>query len=263
MNESVTRESEVGGTAEPLVKESFQTPVDLVDDDGLATTSVPDRPSSVSVENDEKIQTDPSSRADTVAKEEEEEHIKRRRRYSLLIFAFLYTFFFSGAFFGWGPMQLLLEENGSYSSECTEEEQENEEICPSQSASLVRVHVASTVSQFISPLLGVLLDRYGPTFLSYLMGVCGCAGVAFLILTAQVPETDWLLFACFLLIANSTWMVREVIVSHFASQARLMNCVGMSSFCCSMVGSLVDGANGHGIPRAHASTCHFHYEFAL
>lgn len=258
MNESTTRESEIRGTAEPLVKESRQTSVDPVDDDGggAAAARVPDRPSSFSIENDENIQTDPSSRADTVAKEEEE-HIKHRRRYYLLIFAFVYTFFFSGAFFGWGPMQLLLEENGSYSSECTEEEQENEEICPSQSASLVRVHVASTVSQFIFPLLGELLDRYGPAFLSYLMGVCGCAGVALLVVAAQVSETDWLLFATFFLIANSTWMVRDVIDSH-CRPAHLMNCVGMSSFCCSTVGCLVDGANGHGIPRAHASTCHLH-----
>ena len=218
MNESAAREIEVRETVEASENES--RPLDAVedDDDGLAATgssSVPQddhrkRPLSDSDENDGKLQTDPPSRADTVAKKEEEERIKRRRRHGLLIFAFLYTFFFSGAFFGWGPMQLLLEENGSYSSECTEEEQESEEICPSQSASLVRVHVASTVSQFISPLLGELLDRYGPMFLSYLMGVCVCVGVALLIVVAQVPA-DWLLFASFLAIANSTWMVRQVI----------------------------------------------------
>ena len=32
----------------------------------------------------------------------------QRRRVGLFIFACLYTFFFVGAFFGWGPMQLLV-----------------------------------------------------------------------------------------------------------------------------------------------------------
>ena len=138
-----------------------------------------------------------------------DERIKRRRRYYLLVFAFLCIFFFSGAFFGWGPMQLLLEENGSYSSKCTDEEQTNQEICPSQSAALVRIHFAGTVSQFISPLLGAVVDRYGPAFLSYLMGICGCVGVALLIVAAQ-SDADWLLFAAFLAIANSTWMVSRL-----------------------------------------------------
>ena len=138
--------------------------------------------------------------------EEKEDRIKQRRRNCLLLFASLYTFFFSGAYFGWGPMQLLLEENGSCASKCTLDEQEKGEICPSQSAALVRIHFVGTMSQFVSPILGELVDRYGPAVLSYLMGTCGCVGVALLIVAAQ-SEIDWLLFAAFLTIANSTWMV--------------------------------------------------------
>ena len=137
------------------------------------------------------------------------EHVKRRRRYGLLVFAYLYTFFFSGAFFGYGPMQLLLEENGSFASKCTAEEQQREEVCPSQSAALVRIHFAATMSQFVSPFLGELLDRYGPAFLSYLMGTCGCLGVMLLILAARSPDKEWILFVAFLAIANSCWMVSE------------------------------------------------------
>ena len=130
-----------------------------------------------------------------------------RRRYCLLFFAFLYTFFFAGAYFGWGPMQLLLEENGSYASKCTADEREQGEICPAQSAALVRIHFAGTVSQFISPFLGEVVDRYGPAFLSYLMALCGCSGVALLIVAAQTNQ-EWILFTAFLAIAVSTWMVR-------------------------------------------------------
>ena len=138
-----------------------------------------------------------------------EERVKARRRYCLLVFAFLYTFFFSGAFFGWGPMQLLLEENGSFSSKCTEEEQRNEEVCPSQSAALVRIHFVAIMTQFVSPFLGELVDRYGPAFLSYLMATCGCLGLMLFILAAKMPDKEWILYAALITIANSTWMVSE------------------------------------------------------
>jgi hypothetical protein len=34
--------------------------------------------------------------------------VQRRRRTGLLIFSILYTILYVGAFFGWGPMQLLV-----------------------------------------------------------------------------------------------------------------------------------------------------------
>lgn len=37
----------------------------------------------------------------------------------VLIFSAAYTFLFSGAFRGWAPLQLTLEEGGSFSSLCT------------------------------------------------------------------------------------------------------------------------------------------------
>ena len=54
------------------------------------------------------------------------EKLEARRRYGLVIFASLYTFFVFGAFFGWGPMQLMLEENGNFASLCTPKEQEDD-----------------------------------------------------------------------------------------------------------------------------------------
>lgn len=134
------------------------------------------------------------------------ERIQRRRRYFLVLFAFLYTFFFSGAFFGWGPMQLLLEESGAFSSKCTPEEKEARIVCSSQSATLVRIHFIGQMSQFVSPILGQIVDHYGPVLLSYLMGIFGCSGVALLLLAVET-RIDWLLYVAFLGIAFSTWMV--------------------------------------------------------
>ena len=136
-----------------------------------------------------------------------EERVKTRRRYCLLVFAYLYTFFFSGAFFGWGPMQLLLEENGSFASKCTVEQQQRGEVCPSQSAALVRIHFVAIMTQFVSPFLGELVDRYGPAFLSYLMATCGCLGIMLFILAAKMPDKEWLLYVALIFIAVSTWMV--------------------------------------------------------
>lgn len=135
-----------------------------------------------------------------------------RRRHLLLGFAFLYTTLFSGALFGWGPMQLLLEENGSFSSKCSDEEQAAGEICPSQSASLVKLHFIALLSQVCSPILGELLDRYGPAFISYLMAVSAWVGLGLLIVAAQT-NVDEILFAAFIGIALSTWMVSSLTCS--------------------------------------------------
>jgi hypothetical protein len=51
----------------------------------------------------------------------------------LFIFSALYTFFFAGAVWGWGPMQLILEVNGSYHSLC----EDGEAVCPQQTARLL------------------------------------------------------------------------------------------------------------------------------
>jgi hypothetical protein len=45
----------------------------------------------------------------------------------------MYTFLFGGGFYGWGPMQLMLEENGSHSSKCSSD---SDDVCPEQTASL-------------------------------------------------------------------------------------------------------------------------------
>lgn len=134
---------------------------------------------------------------------------KKRQRYILLFFAYAYTFLFAGAFFGWGPMQLLLEQNGSFSSKCTAAEQQEGIICNAQSAALVQVHFTAILSQFVSPFLGELVDRYGPAFLSYCMAACGCTGAALLVVAAVVDGADWILYAAFVAIAFATWMVRD------------------------------------------------------
>ncbi len=59
-------------------------------------------------------------------------------------FSALYILLFGGAFWGWGPMQLMLQEHGSYTSLCDEgvdmtNALSTEEPCPAQSARLLNV----------------------------------------------------------------------------------------------------------------------------
>lgn len=108
-----------------------------------------------------------------------------RRRHGLVTFTSLYTFLVLGAFFGWGPMQLMLEDNGNFASKCTPEEQDSGIICPEQSAALVNVHFFGVVSQILSPILGILADRYGSVRLAYAMMACAWIGVGLLIVATH------------------------------------------------------------------------------
>lgn len=101
-------------------------------------------------------------------------------------------------------MQLLLEDNGSFSSKCTAEEQESGEICPSQSSALVNVQFYAQISQVTSPFLGQFVDHYGAAALAYFMTACVWIGlILFLVATKSIDE---LLYPAYLLLGQATWM---------------------------------------------------------
>lgn len=149
-------------------------------------------------------------RLDANPKEEPQREPMKTTKILLLIFAALYTALYVGAFFGWGPMQLLLEENGSFQSKCTDDEQAQKKVCPAQTSALLNVQFYAQVTQIMSPLLGEIIDRYGPAVLSYLMAACSWSGLALLIVAAE--QVDGLLYPAFILISFATWMVRVLLV---------------------------------------------------
>mmetsp|Transcript_22493 Transcript_22493/g.62435 ORF Transcript_22493/g.62435 Transcript_22493/m.62435 type:complete len:557 (+) Transcript_22493:133-1803(+) len=136
------------------------------------------------------------------------ERRQSRRRHGLFVFACLYTFLFIGAFYGWGPMQLMLEENGTFSSKCDgydfDENDSSDDICPAQSSALVNVHFYANMMQMASPLFGLLLDRYGPVFTAYLMAIIGWIGLTLLILATSY--SDVMLYPAFQLMGLSTFL---------------------------------------------------------
>jgi hypothetical protein len=130
---------------------------------------------------------------------------ENRHRLWLFIFSSLGTLLYVGAVFGWGPMQLLLEENGAFSWKCTDAEQENDEVCPEQTSALLRVPLISLSSQIASPLLGMFTDSYGPKYSAYLMAACIWTGLSLLVVSVSVPA-DWLLYLAYTVLALGSWM---------------------------------------------------------
>jgi MFS family permease len=128
-----------------------------------------------------------------------------RHRLWLFIFSSLATLLYVGAVFGWGPMQLLLENNGAFSWKCTDAEQENDEVCPEQTSALLRVPLIALSSQIASPLLGIFTDSYGPKYSVYFMTACIWTGLALLVISVSVPA-DWLLYLAFFILALGSWM---------------------------------------------------------
>jgi MFS family permease len=126
---------------------------------------------------------------------------EHRDRQGLLVISCLYTFLFAGVYYGWGPIQLLLEANGAFQSRCTVEEQFRGEVCPAQSAALLNVNFIASLTKITAPLLGWIVDRYKAKTLFYLMAACLLVS-----LVLMITEVDSLLYISIALMGLATWM---------------------------------------------------------
>ena len=57
-------------------------------------------------------------------------------RKGLLAMATCYTFLFVGAIFGWGPMEVMMEESGAFAWQCAPNEPSP---CPKQSETIINI----------------------------------------------------------------------------------------------------------------------------
>ena len=88
----------------------------------------------------------------------------RRTRLALLSVTGLCVFLYAGAFFGWGPIQLMLEAGGAFSGRCGEGGGDGDgasSSCPAQTAALLNVQLVAQLTMVASPVLGAASDRYG------------------------------------------------------------------------------------------------------
>jgi MFS family permease len=150
-----------------------------------------------------EVQGDDDDSSSSSSRLLEKKNISNRR---LLMFCCsMYTFFFVGSFFGWGPMQLLLEENGSFAWKC-ENSQPGDEPCADQTAALLSVGLTGQATQIVSPLLGLLSDRKGAKYNVFLMTGVLWTGLVLLAINAahQTVLTDRLLFLAFSFLGLAT-----------------------------------------------------------
>ena len=97
-----------------------------------------------------------------------------------------------------------LEDAGAFAWKCTADEQREGTICPEQTSALINVQFIAQITQISSPLLGQLVDVWGPTTMVYFMTVSECIGLGLLVL-AVAAEIDRLLYAAFVLVALACW----------------------------------------------------------
>lgn len=132
--------------------------------------------------------------------------LAHQRRVGLVVVSAIYTLLFVGAIFGWGPMQLMLEREGVFHDRCVDEDGEGvNDVCPAQTSALLKISLVAQLTQFVSPLLGYIIDRYSARTLAYAMIVFHTVGLSLVILALS---TRWhnLLYLAFSLIAIHTFM---------------------------------------------------------
>jgi hypothetical protein len=133
-------------------------------------------------------------------------------RIGLCIFATLYTFFFVGALFGWGPMQRMLESAGAFDYQCTDDNQDQDEYfkhCAKQSNTIIQINFVATATNTLTPFMGQAIDRWGaPAVATYFMSPCAILGsgvVAYTAFRSYNAGTDLLYFVGFSLLGLATF----------------------------------------------------------
>ena len=134
-----------------------------------------------------------------------------KHRLGLVIINIVTSFFFVGATLGWGPMQLLLEDNGAFASQCTEEEQKLEVVCPEQTSMLMSIGLMVPAVRIFSPVLGVLVDHVGAPEFAYCQAAFAVVGLSFVKLATSF-DIDIFLFIGFFLAAVHAWMGSLLVV---------------------------------------------------
>eukprot|EP00985_Skeletonema_marinoi_P015427 scaffold7970_cov147-Skeletonema_marinoi.AAC.3 len=120
-----------------------------------------------------------------------------QKRRLLLISTCLYMIFYTGAFYGYGPFQLMLEEAGAFSNRCAPDEPLP---CPSQTSMLLNVQFSSMLTTMIfTPFMGAGIDKFGPAIMFKVAFVFGIFGLVLLIISTSL-HIDPLLFPSFLCI---------------------------------------------------------------
>ena len=132
---------------------------------------------------------------------------RSKDRYGLFLFAILYTFFFVGALFGWGPMQRLMEDAGAFHDKCSDDDNFRDgSPCNAQSTTIINVNFIAICTNTLTPLIGQAIDHYGaPKVATFFMAPCALLGTGLLVLAAGLQGVDWLYYVAFCLLGLATF----------------------------------------------------------
>lgn len=127
-------------------------------------------------------------------------------RWALFTLASLYTFFFVGAPFGWGPMQRMLESAGAFLYQCAGDAADtlDDGGCSAQGQTLINIGFMASTLSVVTPLMGSAIDHYGAPTVSYFMCLCGLFGSG-LVVIAAVMGTSWIYWIAFGLLGLETF----------------------------------------------------------
>ena len=151
---------------------------------------------------------------------------QHRNRMALVVITSIMTVFWSGAFFGWGPMQLMLEEDGAFEGECLTTD---ELPCSAQTSKLLNVSLLAQLTLMVSPIFGIWVDAYGPFCMMALSSVFMVMGLGGLAL-AVAQDIDALLYPAFILIGLTTIsshqnIMQAGILFQGRTQQRVISCM--------------------------------------
>ncbi len=137
----------------------------------------------------------------------------KRLRVGLLVISAVSCFFFAGASLGWGPMQLILEENQSFFRSCVENDNDEEVCYDSQQRILMRMGLVIPLMQILSPLFAMLEHKIGGKRFAYTQAGLILVSYAMIILGLRFYKAEaGLLFLGFALVGTSTWFQNILIV---------------------------------------------------
>ena len=144
----------------------------------------------------------------------------------LLLFTALYILVFSGAPYGWGPMQIMLRDDGAFQHLCQENgkrngtnaasfskaEEKSDLFCTEQISSILNIPFYSFFTSTLLPVFGYVADIWGSIAVMRLASFLAVTGVGTLVLSRTVFKFDHLLYVAFLLIYMMTFASSIMIV---------------------------------------------------
>jgi len=125
-------------------------------------------------------------------------------RKGLLAMATCYTFLFVGAIFGWGPMEVMLEDAGAFASQCAPDEPLP---CPKQSETIINIGMLAICTNCLTPFAGFAIDKFsGPNVATYYMSPMAIGGAGIVSFAAfNVGSYDYLFWIGFSMLGLATF----------------------------------------------------------